>query len=121
MATFNYRVVFESNMEGKVLEKAQKEMIRGQNRLAELTDGVMKTWNEIFDRDHPDYDEDREDTDSEYMKFMVDKHTRLVNLYMNNEHFSKLIRYEIGENCNLEGVLWKDPSKRISFHLEPIG
>lgn len=117
----NFRVVFENGITGRNAKKAEHELFKGQNRMCELVNPCLKTWNEVFDRDHPDCDEDRTDPDSEYMKYMRLQHAKVVNLYMNAQKFSSLIRYEIGKECNLEGVLWKDPSQRISFHLEPIG
>ena len=116
----NFKVVFESNITGKNEKKAEQELFKGHNRMCELVNPCLETWNKIFDRDHPDYDGDYEDPDSEYMKYMSLQHAKTVNLYMNAQKFSKLLRYEVGKECNLEGVLWKDPTQRISFHLEEM-
>ena len=118
-----FKVVFRGTYNKYFEELAQKELIRGHNYMADhiCTEEFYKKHNKEFDSLYPNVDTGDEGAGYDfYNKWMQNVMQKAIDSGMNERPFSPVLKYEVGDECNLVGVLWHDPTQKIEFYLVPI-
>lgn len=114
----------ERNPFKKIITKILgNELVKYYNEYADETNKFIDVWNELFEKNNPEYFEINKGKDVwelvDYNNFMSNKFREVIsNMHFNKR--SKLLNFDIGNEVNLIGIFKYNPKVKIEFYLKEM-
>lgn len=129
MPVINFKVNFHYSKDvpdiwpfGWYKDALNAELVRGHGRLADYCNPKYEEWNNEFDRLYPDVNSGDEGEGYRFYNSFIRERQLVCTRQMNEEHFSKLMTFDIGPENEIVGVadIPVYGECRIYFTLEPV-